>query len=92
MPVGALHRVWRQLIVDEGLSPSDALSVVTTNVAAATGLKRKGAIAPGMDADLNIFDQDWRIHMVIARGRIMVDDGQPVVRGMFDQILLDQLA
>jgi beta-aspartyl-dipeptidase (metallo-type) len=92
MPVGALQRVWRELIVDEGLSPTDALSVVTANVAAATGLKRKGAIAPGLDADLNVVDQDWRIHMVIARGRIMVDDGQPVVRGMFDQILLDQLA
>ena len=92
MPVGALQRVWRELIVDEGLSPTDALSVVTANVAAATGLKRKGAIAPGLDADLNVVDQDWRIHMVIARGRIMVDDGRPVVRGMFDQILLDQLA
>jgi hypothetical protein len=28
---------------------------------------------------------------VIARGRVMVDAGEPVMRGMFDQIILDQL-
>jgi adenine deaminase len=91
MPVGALHATWRRLIVDEGVRPSDALRVVTANVADATGLRRKGAIAPGMDADLAAFDDDWRIHRVIARGRVMVDAGQRVVRGMFDRIILDQL-
>lgn len=91
MPVGALHATWRRLIEEEGLSPSDALRVVTTNVADATGLQRKGRIAAGMDADLVAFDDDWRIHGVIARGRVMVDAGQPVVRGMFDRIILDQL-
>jgi beta-aspartyl-dipeptidase (metallo-type) len=91
MPVGALHATWRGLIADEGLAPSDALRVVTANVADATGLQRKGRIAPSMDADLVAFDHDWRIHTVIARGRVMVDAGQPVVRGMFDRIILDQL-
>ncbi len=92
MPVGALHKVWRQLIVDEGLDPSDALAVVTTNVAAATGVRRKGTLAPGMDADLVLLDPDWQVHTVVARGQLMVDDGRPVVRGMFDQVLLDQLS
>jgi beta-aspartyl-dipeptidase (metallo-type) len=91
MPVGALHASWRRLIVEETLSPSDALRVVTANVADATGLQRKGRIAAGMDADLVAFDDAWQIHTVIARGRIMVDAGQPVVRGMFDRIILDQL-
>ena len=91
MPVGALHATWRRLIVDEGVPPSDALRVVTSNVADATGLRRKGRIAAGMDADLVAFDDDWQIHTVIARGQVMVDAGQPVVRGMFDAILLDQL-
>ena len=91
MPVSALHATWRLLIVEEELSPSDALRVVTANVADATGLQRKGRIAAGMDADLVAFDDDWRIHTVIARGRVMVDAGQPVARGMFDRIILDQL-
>ena len=92
MPVGALHATWRRLIVEEGLTPSDALRVVTANAAGATGLRAKGRIAAGMDADLVAFDGDWRIHTVIARGRVMVDEGQPVGRGMFDRIILDQLA
>ena len=91
MPLGALHATWRRLIVEEGLVPSDALRVVTANVAEATGLRAKGSIAAGMDADLVAFDEDWRIQNVIARGRLMVADGQPVVRGMFDRIILDQL-
>ena len=71
---------------------SDALRVVTANVADATGLRAKGRIAAGMDADLVSFDDDWQINIVLARGRVMVDAGQPVVRGMFDRIILDQLA
>jgi beta-aspartyl-dipeptidase (metallo-type) len=91
MPLSALHATWRGLIVEEGLAPTDALRVVTANVADATGLARKGRIAAGLDADLVAFDSDWRIDTVIARGQIMVDCGEPVVRGMFDRIILDQL-
>jgi beta-aspartyl-dipeptidase (metallo-type) len=92
MPVGALHATWRRLIMEEGLALSDALCVVTANVADATGLARKGRIAPGLDADLVAFDADWRIRTVLARGRVMVDAGQPVVRGMFDRTVVDQLS
>ena len=53
MPLGALHATWRRLILEEGSPPSDALRVVTSNVAEATGLARKGRIAPGLDADLS---------------------------------------
>jgi beta-aspartyl-dipeptidase (metallo-type) len=91
MPVGALHATWRRLIVEEGLRPGDALRVVTANVAEATGLRAKGRVAAGMDADLLAFDDDWRIRTVITRGRVMVEDGEPLVRGMFDRIVLDQL-
>jgi beta-aspartyl-dipeptidase (metallo-type) len=92
MPVAALHATWRRLIVEEGFPPTDALRVVTANVADATGLARKGRIAPGLDADLVAFDADWRIHTVLARGRVVVQAGEPLVRGRFDRIILDQLA
>ena len=91
MPLGALHATWRRLIVEEGVGAPDALRVVTANVAAATGLKSKGRLAPGLDADLIAFDDDWQIHSVIARGRLMVAAGRPVVRGMFDQTILEQI-
>jgi beta-aspartyl-dipeptidase (metallo-type) len=91
MPVSAPHATWRRLIVEEGLAPSDALRVVTSNVAETTGLMCKGRIAAAMDADLVAFDDDWRIHTVIARGRVMIAEGAPVARGIFDEIILDQL-
>jgi beta-aspartyl-dipeptidase (metallo-type) len=92
MPLGALHATWRRLIVEEGVAAPDALRVVTENVAAATGLTSKGRLAPGRDADLVAFDDDWQIRSVIARGRLLVAAGRPVVRGMFDQVILEQIS
>jgi beta-aspartyl-dipeptidase (metallo-type) len=69
MPVGALHATWRRLIVEEGWPASDALRVVTANVADATGLRAKGHIAAGTDADLVAFDDDWQIRTRARRRR-----------------------
>jgi beta-aspartyl-dipeptidase (metallo-type) len=91
MPLGALQAVWRELIAEHGLAPASALAMVTSNVAALAGLAGKGRLAPGCDADLNLFDAGWRLRTVIARGRIMVADGAPVARGMFDATLLAEL-
>jgi beta-aspartyl-dipeptidase (metallo-type) len=92
MPLAALHATWRRLITEEGLAPTDALQVVTSNVAAATGLTNKGRIAADMDADLVALDDDWQIQTVLACGQVMVERGKPIARGMFDQIILDQLS
>jgi N-acetylglucosamine-6-phosphate deacetylase len=37
---------------------------------------RKGAIAPGMDADLVVLDQDLRTQMTIAGGRVVFEGNQ----------------
>ena len=78
---GRLRRVAQRAAEDLREVPPDALA---RNAEAL-------AIAAGLDADLVAFDDDWQIHTVIARGQIMVDAGRPVVRGMFDRIILDQL-
>lgn len=91
MPVGALHAAWRRIVQEEGAAPEDALRVVTSNVARATGLASKGEIAPGKDADLLVLNEDWSIHSVFARGKVFVQDGAPLIRGMFDEILLREL-
>ena len=46
MPLGALHATGRRLIVEEGLPPTEALCVVTANVADATGLARRAGSPP----------------------------------------------
>ena len=89
--VGSLHMVWRQLIEQDRLPPEDALRLVTLNVAKACHLPQKGQIAAGMDADLVFFDDDWQVDSVIARGQDMVRNQEVLVRGMFEETVLDGL-
>jgi beta-aspartyl-dipeptidase (metallo-type) len=73
------------LVREEGFALADALRPVTVNPARALGIDaRKGSIAPGKDADLIALDDALAIRTVYARGRCLVRDGQPVVRGMFE--------
>ena len=92
MPVRALHASWRRIVLEEGHAIEEALACVTSNPARATGLAAKGRIAAGADADLLVLDDDLQITDVIARGSFFVRDGQPCRRGMFDDVLLRELA
>lgn len=53
----AEHReLW--LSVEAGLTPSRAITLATSDAAAALGLEDRGRIAPGLRADLAVFDAD----------------------------------
>jgi imidazolonepropionase len=69
-----------------GLSPAEALAATTVNAAAALGLSDRGALQPGLRADLVA----WRVpthaqiaywagadlvRTVVARGRVVLDRG-----------------
>ncbi len=60
------------------------LPAFTSNPAGLLGLGRKGRLAPGADADLVVLDDGGRVADVMARGRWLVQNGQPVVRGTFE--------
>ena len=92
MPLSSLHAVWRQLVREEGVAAATALATVTENPARAAGLAGKGTIRAGADADLLVLGDDLEIAVVIARGRVMLNDGQPAVRGMFDATIIDELS
>ncbi len=74
---GHMNRVVRHAI-DCGLDPLVALQMATVNTATHFGLERElGSIAPGRRADV-ILTSDLRtlpIETVIARGRIVAEDG-----------------
>lgn len=75
----------RDLVRVEGVPLVQAIQVITSNVAKALKLwPRKGAIQLGSDADFVVLTPDIGLHQVWARGRLMVDNGKPVVFGTFE--------
>ena len=85
-PPTILHRELVHIIRTNGLKLSDALPLVTTNVARVLGIQaRKGALQPAKDADLVFLNDDLSVDSVIARGRVMVQGGRVLVRGPFEE-------
>ncbi|MDH3402083.1 MAG: beta-aspartyl-peptidase [Acidobacteriota bacterium] len=70
--------------VGEGLDLERALALVTANPARRLRLPGKGAVAPGHDADLLLVDEDLRVRWVLARGAVMMEDGEIRRRGAFE--------
>lgn len=92
MPMGALADVLRRLHREHGIALDEALRPFTANVAQAAGLRRKGRIAAGMDADLVVFDEALRVVDVFCRGRRMVARGRVTAGGMFDAVVAREFA
>ena len=64
-----------------------ALRAITSNPAKILKLAQKGRIAPGMDADLCLLNQDTLdVETVIAKGKVMVDKKNVKVWGTFEQL------
>ncbi|MBM3449555.1 MAG: beta-aspartyl-peptidase [Armatimonadetes bacterium] len=80
-----LYDEFRDLIV-RGMPIDVAVRIAATNPARHLRLHpRKGEIAVGSDADLLVLGPDWEIDKVLARGRLMVDGGNAIVKGVFEE-------
>lgn len=80
MQTGHINKSLR-LAVAAGLDPLLAISMATLNAAECFGLKGKGAIAPGYDADLLVVDdlRDFNAHQVFVAGVEVARAGEMVV-------------
>ena len=76
---------FRRLVTEEDLPVPDILKCVTLNPANRMGIGyRKGSLQEGKDADLVVFDGNWKIDRVYCRGKLMVSGGLSVVKGTFE--------
>lgn len=78
---GHMDRVIRHAIA-EGLDAMTAIQMATLNTAEHFGVSREiGLIAPGRYSDLLLVDdlQDFHPRMVIAKGKVVFDDGETLV-------------
>ena len=72
-----------QLIKTQMVSPEQAFQLITSNPADNLGLKNKGRIALGLDADLCVFDSEWKLQNVWANGNLVMKEGQPLLPQIF---------
>lgn len=80
-----LHEELKNAVHNKVFTLEEALSFLTRNPARVLGLEGvKGELKEGADADIIVYEKDLSIRHVFARGKHMVKDGSPVVKGMFE--------
>lgn len=83
--VTSLYKEVRDAIKDEGIDISNAIRVITSNPADILKLNNKGYIDEGKDADIVLLNkEDLKIDTVIAMGKIMIQNNEIKVRGIFE--------
>ena len=68
-----------------GLSLENSLKLITSNPAKNLGLKSKGHIKVNYDADLCFFDSNLKLTGVVANGKVMMRDGELLVKGSYEK-------
>jgi beta-aspartyl-dipeptidase (metallo-type) len=86
--VGSAAELWKNITkaVRKNVIPlPTALALITRNVADLLKLSpAKGIIAVDSDADIVLLNKDLSIDTVIAKGKLMVQNGQAIVKGYFE--------
>jgi len=69
-----------RMAVSEGLDPVTAIQMATLNAAECYGLKNKGAVAPGFDADLVVLEdlKEFIARQVYKKGKLVAENGVPL--------------
>ena len=80
-----VHDELCRMVQAERIPLETALRTVTSNVADRMGLAgQKGAVRPGADADLVVWNSQMQIERVFARGRLAFHQGKALLRGRFE--------
>ena len=85
VPPASFHEEVHDAVL-AGVPLSVVLQVVCTNPAKANGLyPQKGAVRVGSDADIIIYDGDYGVDTVIAKGNLLVEAGTALIKGTFER-------
>ena len=84
--VESIYREFQTMVQKHHMKIEEALPYVTENVADAIGLKdKKGCIKEGADADLLLLNENIEIDTVIAKGKILMKEYEPLVKGTYEK-------
>ena len=70
---------WKILGIDE------ALKIFTLNPALSYNLRKKGKIASGYDADINIFESQFNLTHSFSMGKKVMENKKLLIKGTFSQ-------
>lgn len=86
--VGKVSSLWQsfsELASLKSVELSHPISTVMQSPAAILKLANNGQLRKGGDVDIVLFEPDsFTIHSVFAKGQLMIDGGEVVVRGRFE--------
>lgn len=83
--VSSLFNAVRKAVLEDGVPLETAIKVITSNPAKILKLTGKGSLEEGKDADVVLVDKETlKIDTVLARGKVMVENGKVVVKGTFE--------
>lgn len=77
---------FRMLVKKEIISLEEALGLFSYNPAVFYRLERKGKINQGADADLLFFDEDLVLQDVIAKGKVVMKEGEVLIEETFQKL------
>jgi beta-aspartyl-dipeptidase (metallo-type) len=82
--LSSMYYELKDMVYEENIPLAVALSIITSNVSDNLKLYGKGRIIEGNDADITMLDSNFNIKHVFAKGRVMVENGDVVVKGTFE--------
>lgn len=88
--IGKPESLWyefRDLVVKENVDLSEAVKTVPSNVARTLQLQNKGSLQQNKDSDLVVFDDNFDIIHVTAKGKLLIENKRPVVLGTFEKAM-----
>lgn len=83
-PIDQNYLQVKALIQNSSVKIEDAIKLITCNPATNLGLKNKGYIKLGYDADFCCLDADFNLTEVFAKGKQMMSDTAVIAKGHFE--------
>lgn len=84
--VASIYKEVKRMVQEMEMGLDEALPYLTSNVAKALEIyPQKGCVAEGADADLLLLDTNLEIHTVIAKGQIMMENGELKKKGTYEK-------
>ena len=92
LPVDICLKEMQAMVREWGMTLTQALLPLTVNPAKAYRLEEtKGSLDVGKDADIVCLGASLQVETVIARGKLLLADGKPVVRGRLEEPTVQNL-